>query len=128
MAIEPSYNGFFIFGEAAVVRANVVPPARTWHVFPRLDGRLTKYMGNRGACADASGVLSGVTLDDLAFAEGVFDQYMLEGRGHVLVDTSFTTWPNMILVSWEKIGEIMWDWDGFSREYRARFESTKLTP
>ena len=117
-----------MFGPAAVVRANINPPARTWHSFPGLNGRFTKSLGLRACRAVAQGVLTAGDEDELAILQAVFDSYLVDGGEYVLTDSLGTTWPYMILVSFERSNAVLRDYDGVSQEYVAQFESTRNSP
>lgn len=120
-SVTPLYDGLALFGPGAHVIGRANPVARVTRGFPGLRGLVTKTLGSRGARAEAWGVLVGPARVDQAAAEAALELYKLDGGAYPLLDSLGRTWPEMVLVDFEPIGEVYQDENGHAREYRAEF-------
>lgn len=98
------------------------PAARQQNTFPGLGGIESLGMGQRGRYTTVEGLLVAPTIGDLASLVETFRSYN-DMTAYILVDTSETTWPNVILDGFNPMKPIRYDekWK-YNRRYTARFQ------
>ena len=116
-----SYGGVNVFGTGVSFSTTDRPRELQLNSYFGLSGIESLDGGSRGRLTTASGVLFAPSLQALASLEANL-RNLSDGLGRDLVDETGTRWQNVLLESFQPIGQVRRTREGLVfRLYRARF-------
>lgn len=116
-----SFNGAdlgFIFD----MTVGAMPPSLQQNVYPGANGIEVLFMGSRGGRTTVQGATVADNAADLAVAEQAIRTLQVSGQPYTLVDTTGTSWTNVIMLTFQPEGRILpTAGGGVARKYSAEF-------
>src|ERR1700754_450272 len=113
----PSFDSVDM-GPFVSMQTSAAPPQLQVNESPGVDGLEVLYQGSRGGTTTAHGACFADDLPGLAATEQQFRTLQVSGIVSDLVDTEGSTWPNVMLVQFRPVGEILFvPGYGWAREY-----------
>lgn len=109
-------------GPAVEMRTTALPHALQIITYPGINGTGVNRCGSRGGMTEAIGVNYADTVADLATLENNFRQLQVNATSGTLVDTTGTSWTNVILIEFRPIDTIDFAAGfGYVRSYQMQF-------
>ena len=117
-----TYGGVNIFGTSVKALTNMAPISVKRSAFFGLEGLFQIYGGGRGGTHVFTGTLQGSNSGNLEAAINTFKTYA-DGIARTLVDTTGTSWNNVVLDDFQLTGERRYDAANglYMIDYRATF-------
>lgn len=117
----PSFAGTDL-GPFVSMQTEANPHELQINSYPGVNGLEVLTQGSRGGVTHVRGACYGETLSDLAAAEQQFRSLQANATWGTLVDSTGTSWPEVLMVAYAPVGEIEWvPGYGYGREYLMEF-------